>query len=146
MITKSELLGIPQLAREVEAEANRIEVMRAHLTSPKGFDSRERVQSSGTQQSALVDVIIDLEQQLDEKRATLNVLKRQARALIIKAELEGEDNALMSMRYVEAYSWELIEELMHYSRATVFRRNNEIIHRIYGDGETAEIMRPDETR
>lgn len=146
MITKSELLSIPQLARDVETEANRIEVMRAHLTSPKGFDSRERVQSSGTQQSALVDVIIDLEQQLDEKRATLNVLKRQARALILKAELEGEDNALMSMRYVEAYSWELIEELMHYSRATVFRRNNEIIHRIYGDGEVAEIMRPDETR
>lgn len=145
MIGKNELLSIPQLAREVEKEEARIESMRAKLTSPKGFDSRERVQSSGSQNNALVDVIIDLEQQLSEKRGMLSVLERQAQALINRAGLTGEDSALMVMRYVEAYSWETVEELMHYSRATVFRRHNELLIRIYGAQEDDEIMRPHET-
>lgn len=135
MIGKSELLNIPQLAREVEAEENRIETMRAHLVSPKGFDSRERVQSSGSQQNALVDVIIDLEQQLEEKKETLAVLERQAQELIKSRGLTGEEHALMVMRYVQACSWEVIERLMNYSRATVFRRHNDIIRSIYGEEE-----------
>lgn len=145
MIAKSELLSIPQLAREVEKEQARIESMREKLTSPKGFDSRERVQSSGSQQSAMVDVIIDLEQQLEEKRSVLSVMERQAQNMINRSGLAGEDSALMVMRYVEAYSWETVEQLMHYSRATVFRKHNEIMARLYGTQEEAGIMRPDET-
>lgn len=132
MIGKSELLMIPELAREVESEAARIDDMRARLTSPKGFDSREKVQTSGAQNSALVDVIIDLEQQLDEKRSMLSVLKRQAQATFLNAHLQGEDSALMVLRYVEAYSWETVAELMHYGRATMFRRHKEILERLYG--------------
>lgn len=140
MIAKNELLSIPQLAREVEKEAARIESMRSQLTSPQaGFDSRERVQSSGSQHPALVDVIIDMEQQLTEKRGMLSLLKRRAQSMINRSGLTGEDSALLVLRYVEAYRWETVEELMHYSRATVFRRHNELIQKLYGeDADGAE--------
>ena len=132
MIGKNELLSIPPLAREIEAEAARIEGMRSMLVSPKGFDSREKVQSSGPQQNALVDVIIDLEQQLAEKQGMLNLLERQAQQAINRAGLGTEHNALMTLRYVQAYSWDTVEKLMHYSRATVFRRHNEAMKIIFG--------------
>lgn len=145
MIEKNELLGIPQLAREVESEQTRIDSMRGMLVSPKGFDNRERVQTSGSQQSALVDVIIDLEQQLDEKRGMLRTLEREAQHMFTRAGLTGEDNALMVLRYVQAYSWETVEQLMHYSRATIFRRHSDIIKRLYGEAEGSQTMRPSET-
>ena len=136
MIEKNELLNIPTLAREVENEQARIDSMRSMLTSPKGFDSRERVQSSGSQQNALVDVIIDLEQQLDEKRGMLKALEREARQTFARAGLTGEDSALMILRYVQAYSWETVEQMLHYSRATIFRRHSDIIKRLYGEDKT----------
>lgn len=133
MIGKNELLSIPQLAKEIKAEEDRIEAMRSAITSPKGFDSRERVQTSGSQDSALVDVIIDLEQQLEEKRGMLSVLKRQAQQAINMSGLTGDDSILMSLRYVHVYSWETVEQLMHYSRATVFRRHSEVLKMMYGE-------------
>lgn len=138
MIEKDELLEIPRLAKEVREEEARIDSMREALTSPKGFDNRERVQSSGSQNSALVDVIIDLEHQLEEKADTLRLLERQAQKLFQAQGLRGEDNALMVMRYVEAYSWETIEQLMHYGRATIFRRHNRIMAEIYGEEQEKE--------
>ena len=132
MIGRDELESIPGIAREIEQEAERINSMRSRLTSPKGFDSRERVQTSGSQDSALVDVIIDLGQQLDDKRGMLDLLERQAMQLIDRAGLAGEDRALMVLRYVEAYSWEDVEKTMHYSRATVFRRHRDIMEALYG--------------
>ena len=132
VIGRSEMQSIPQLAREIEAEASRIESMRQRLISPKGFDSRERVQTSGSQDNALVDVIIDLEQQLEDKRGMFETLRREAKQLITRSALIGEDRAIMMMRYVEAYSWETIEEVMHYSRASVFRRHREILDELFG--------------
>lgn len=138
MIGRDELLSIPPLAREVEQEAERINSMRARLTSPKGFDSRERVQTSGSQDNALVDVIIDLSQQLEDKQGMLDLLEREARQAIDRAGLTGEDRALMVLRYVEAYTWEDVEQTMHYSRATVFRRHKEAMTKLYGAEYTPE--------
>lgn len=140
MIAKDELLKIPQLAKEIASDADRIEAMRSALTSPKGFDSREKVQTSGSQDSALVDVIIDLEQQLDEKRGMLSVLKRQAQAAINMTGLTGDDSILMQLRYVHVYSWETVEQLMHYSRATVFRRHSEVLKIMYGEASNNETQ------
>ena len=132
MIGRSELESIPGIAREVELEEARINSMREKLTSPKGFDSRERVQTSMSQDSALVDVIIDLSQQLEDKRGMLDLMEREAMQMIDRAHLTGEDRALMVLRYVEAYSWEDVEQTMHYSRATVFRRHKDIMTALYG--------------
>lgn len=143
MMSKDELYKIPTLAEEVDREADRINAMRGRLTSPKGFDDREKVQTSAAKQNALVDVIIDMEQQLEQKRAELDRLCGEARTIIDTAEgLDDDEYFIIRLRYVQVFSWETVEQMMHVSRATVFRKHNSAIDKIFGAGEK---LRPNET-
>ena len=133
MVTREEFLTIPKMAREISEEEDRVAVMRAKLYSPRGLDTSEKVQSSGSQ-SHLADIVIDMEQALDARKAELESLS-EALILIDSAELSGEERALMFLRYAEDRSWRDITETIHYAAATTFRMHRSALDKIFKEGK-----------
>ena len=132
MITREDFLSIPRIAKELRDEKNRIEVIRGKLYSPRGLDTNEKVQSSGGQ-TALADVVIDLEQKLDLKEMELGRLQEQAKDAVLGSDtLSGEQVMLMILRYVDCAGWSEITETLHYSIATVYRMHRESLEIIFG--------------
>ena len=130
MVTREEFLTIPKMAREISEEEDRVAVMRAKLYSPRGLDTSEKVQSSGSQ-SHLADIVIDMEQALDARKAELESLRAEALILIDSAELSVEERALMFLRYAEDRSWRDITETIHYAAATTFRMHRSALDKIF---------------
>lgn len=141
-------MAIPVMIRDIERSKARIEKMRAKLYSPQGFDSRERVQTSGTQRDELVDMVMDFEAKLEAEEQDVMELKQQAVALF--EELESEPKLLMTLRYIGAQSWSEIAEVMNYSPPSLFRRHRQIMDELFPDdivpdgiderGETHETL------
>ena len=121
MISKEEFLSIPKISKELKDEQNRIAVMRSKLYSPRGLDTSDKVQSSGSQ-TALADIVIDMEGKLDNKELELRHLQDEARCAILGNDtLSNDEVMLMLLRYTEGASWQEISETIHYSIAQVFR-------------------------
>lgn len=132
-MTREEFLAIPKLAREISEERSHIAVLRGKLYSPRGLDTSEKVQSSGSQ-TALADIVIDMEQRLDSKEAELDRMQEEAARIILgNDELTGEEIMLMLLRYTEGAKWETIADAIHYSPASVFRIHNIAIEKIFQD-------------
>ena len=131
MVSREDFLAIPRMAKEIADEENRIAVMRSKLYSPKGLDTSEKVQSSGSQ-SHLADIVIDMEQALEEKKRELDWLKTEALTLVDETEeLSGEERAIMVLRYEEDRTWPEITETIHYAVATVFRMHRTALDKIF---------------
>ena len=129
-ISKDELLMIPKLSREIQSEQTRIDNMRQRLYSPQGFDDRERVQSSGREGSALVDVVLDMEQKLETKRKRLEYLKSGAEEAFKRLPLEERE--LMTLRYLSAQSWDVVATVMNYAPVTVYKKHQKIMKTLFG--------------
>ena len=129
MITKNELLELPKKIQDLEKARARVRGMRDRLTSPQGFDSRERVQSSGSQQAELVDYMIDEEEKIKAREAEIEDLRKGARALF--RNLKAEDKLFMTMRYISGMGWSSVSKFMYYSPATVYRKNREILEQLF---------------
>ncbi len=133
MISKEELLSIPQMARDIEAEDERIMTMKSRLYSPKGLDTSEKVQSSGGNQTALADVVIDLEQKLDLKKMALERLQDEVVEMVYhELDLEDVERIIFLLRYTErCLGWRDIAAMIHYGESTVYRKHDEVLRRIY---------------
>lgn len=129
-MTKEEFLSIPKRAREIEDEDNRIEVMKSKLYSPRGLDTNEKVQSSGSQ-TALADVVIDMEQRLEAKKIELSRLRAEALQMIYGAYLTDSERLVLMLRYTEDSAWSEITEAIHYSVATVFRIHRAAVEKLF---------------
>lgn len=129
MLTKNKLMSIPLRIRDIERTRARIEKMRSKLYSPQGFDSRERVQTSGQQHDELADMVIDLEARLKIEEGEVAILKQQAIEMFMA--LEPEEKQLMTLRYIGALSWGEIAGVMNYSPPTLFRRHRQIMDGLY---------------
>ena len=129
-MTKEEFLSIPKRAREIEDEDNRIEVMKSKLYSPRGLDTNEKVQSSGSQ-TALADVVIDMEQRLEAKKIELSSLRAEALQMIYGAYLTDSERLVLILRYTEDSAWSEITEAIHYSVATVFRIHRAAVEKLF---------------
>ena len=127
-MTREELEMIPKMAREIEHEKDKIQAMRTRLTSPKGLDTRDKVQTSGSEIS-LADVVIDAQQMLDKKEQKLRVYQDDARILIKR--LEGEEWQLMTLRYVMALEWTDISRMMNYSARTIYRMHSRVMAELF---------------
>ena len=128
MISRDDLNRIPELAKEIDSEQARVDAMRAKLYSPHGFDTKEKVQTSGSQDT-LADLVIDLQQQVDDKRSELVGMIQLAKELI--NHLKGEDRVIMLLRYVDCESWQDISEILNYSLPTLYRRRSELLDILY---------------
>ena len=137
MLTKTELMAIPIMIRDIDRTKARIEKMRSKLYSPQGFDSRERVQTSGSQRDELVDMVMDFEAKLETKKAEVERLKREAIALF--EPLEPEQKLLMTLRYIGAQSWPEIAEVMNYSPPSLFRRHRQIMSELFPEDDEPTV-------
>lgn len=136
LMTREELLQIPAVARRIRHERDKVEAMKAKLYSPKGLDTHERVQSSGSMAPILADVVIDAEAELEIEEEELQAKAERAKELI-KARLDGEDKEVMMLRYVYGLEWEEVARIMIYSQQTIFRRHQLALEKLYNkeDGE-----------
>lgn len=133
MISREDFLSIPKVAKEIQDEENRIAVMRSKLYSPRGLDTSDKVQSSGSQ-TALADIVIDMEQKLEARETELERLQVQAQELIQGSELlDGDTIVLMLLRYTANARWSDIAETMHYGIATIYRMHSSAIDILFGD-------------
>lgn len=137
MLTKNELMAIPVMIRDIERSRARIEKMRAKLYSPQGFDSREKVQTSGTQRDELVDMVMDFEAKLEAEEKDVAELKQEAIALF--ETLEPEQKLLMTLRYIGAQSWPEIAEVMNYSPPSLFRRHRQIMSELFPEDDEPTV-------
>ena len=133
MLTKNELMAIPVMIRDIKRSKERIEKMKAKLYSPQGFDSREKVQTSGTQRDELVDMVMDFEAKLEAEEKDVAELKQEAIALF--ETLEPEQKLLMTLRYIGAQSWPEIAEVMNYSPPSLFRRHRQIMSELFPEDD-----------
>ena len=137
MLTKNELMAIPVMIRDIKRSKARIEKMRARLYSPQGFDSREKVQTSGTQRDELVDMVMDFEAKLEAEEKDVAELKQEAIALF--ETLEPEQKLLMTLRYIGAQSWPEIAEVMNYSPPSLFRRHRQIMSELFPEDDEPTV-------
>lgn len=137
MLTKNELMAIPVMVRDIERSRARVEKMRAKLYSPQGFDSREKVQTSGTQRDELVDMVMDFEAKLEAEEQDVAELQQEAIALF--ETLEPEPKLLMTLRYIGAQSWPEIAEVMNYSPPSLFRRHRLIMSELFPEDDEPTV-------
>ena len=131
MISRDELLSIPATVRRLREEETRIKIMRSKLYSPHGYDSSEKVHCSPGSQTALADIVIDMEQKLDAKKTELERLQTEAEALILGTDLDGDATILMLLRYTEGASWHQITETIHYSPAAAYRAHKAALDTLF---------------
>ena len=130
MITREEFLSIPERATELRKREDRIKCMKSKLLSPKGLDTSDKVQSSGSQ-TALIDIFIDMEQTLDAEKQELEHLQAEALKVIYRADLPSEQRMVMLLRYTENATWRSITETVHYGIATVFRIHRAALDKLF---------------
>ena len=133
MISKEEFLSIPKMARDIAEEKNRIAVMRAKLYSPRGLDTSDKVQSSGSQ-TALADIVIDKEQRLESRVCELDRLREEAERIILGNDILSDDEImLMLLRYSDCKTWREITETIHYGIATTYRMNRNALDILFDE-------------
>ena len=118
-MTEEEFLKLPGIYERIKQDTARIEKMRARLYSPKGLDTRDKVQTSGGS-NMLAETVIDLQQKLDAKVEAFNKLTAEA-GLMISDNLEGDTALVMRLRYVDCFSWAEISAMLDISEPTLYR-------------------------
>ena len=131
MLTKTEFLSLPVLYKQLKKDTERVNNMRDRLYTPKGLDTRDKVQSSGGK-SMLAEIVIDMQQKLDDRITDFNRMKVEAAAMI--ADKLDDDTALViRLRYVECISWSEIQAILDCSPATLYRCRKTAIHVLFNE-------------
>lgn len=118
-MTKTELLKLPDIYLRIEQDKQRIHNMRARLYSPKGLDTRDKVQSSGGN-GMLAETVIDMQQKLDKRISEFDTLRAEADKMIA-GRLKDDTALVMRLRYVDCCNWAEISAMLDYSPATLYR-------------------------
>lgn len=130
MLTKTEFLSLPELYKQLKKDTERVNNMRDRLYTPKGLDTRDKVQSSG--KSMLAEIVIDMQQKLDARISDFNRMTAEAAAMI--ADKLDDDTALViRLRYVECISWSEIQAILDCSPATLYRCRKTAIHVLFNE-------------
>ena len=116
---KSELLALPDMYNRIEQDKLRVHNMRARLYSPKGLDTRDKVQSSGGN-NMLAETVIDMQQKLDKRINDFDIMRAEADKLIA-GKLSDDTALVMRLRYVDCFNWSEISAMLDYSPATLYR-------------------------
>lgn len=114
-------------AYEIKSEVNRknrqIERLKSSAASISVNPIAEKVMSSPSENSSVayfIDMALDLEKEVSALTKDLHIAYASIRSII--AMLDDEEIAmLLTLRYVEFYSWKRISKTMNFSESTVFR-------------------------
>lgn len=130
-MTREQFTGLPDMAADIKKRAAQVQRLRIRVTSPKGLDTREKVQSSGGTNN-MADVLIDMTADLDALTCQYNDLKAEAADLIdAKLSEYPELILLATLRYLNNSKWSDITAVLGYSPATVYRMNDQTIDIIF---------------
>ena len=126
-MTREQFTGLPDMAAEIKRRAAQVQRLRVRITSPKGLDTREKVQSSGGGNN-MADVLIDMTADLDALTIQYNGLKAEA-GDIIDAKLKEYPELILltTLRYLSNNKWSDIVAVLGYSPATIYRMNDTAI-------------------
>ena len=123
-MTREQFIALPDMAADIQRRAAQVNRLRARLTSPKGLDTREKVQSSGSNNN-MADVLIDMAAELDNIRSIYQKQLEEAQDLIDDRLKSYPDLILLtSLRYLSNRPWSDISAIMGYSAATIFRKHD----------------------
>lgn len=123
-MTREQFIALPDMAADIQRRAAQVNRLRARLTSPKGLDTREKVQSSGSNNN-MADVLIDMAAELDNIRSIYQKQLEEAQDLIDDRLKSYPDLILLtSLRYLSNRPWSDIIAIMGYSAATIFRKHD----------------------
>ena len=129
MINEEDFIKLPDIYADIERDRKRIDLMRSRLYSPKGLDTRDKVQSSGGA-NMLAEIVIDLQQKLDARVDVYEALKAEADDLI-KSKLDDDTALVMRLRYIEAITWSEIAAILDYSEATLYRYRRQALDKLF---------------
>ena len=131
------------LVLRVKRDELRVNSLKSKLYSPQGLNTDVKVQSSGNESDALVDIVCDMEQTLEAERAELDRMSRIAEESF--RVLDDEHRKLMLLRYNCGFTWTEIMSTMHYSSSSIYRKRKECFMVLLGGSngmdEVAKVMR-----
>ena len=120
MITRDEIRSIPELHKSIQADKERLRVLREKAVSLPTMSDQERVQTSPSGSgNRYVEAAVDLNKNIREKERQLILLQDRARAWIYSLPIENEKQKLtfrvLKYRYLKCYTWEEIADVMVYT-------------------------------
>ena len=119
-----------ELVLQIREDEMRVSSLKSKLYSPQGLNTDVKVQSSGNESDALVDIVCDMEQKLDAERAELDRRSRIAEEGF--RILDDEHRRLMLLRFNCGFGWSEICKAMHYSEASIYRKRKECFKALFG--------------
>lgn len=125
----NDFLSMPELYKKIEHDQAVVNAMRARLYSPKGLDTREKVQASASGPE-LNDIVIDMQIRIDKQVAYLDGLRKEAEALI-NSKVTGDEQLILLLHYVDFISWADIVAITDKSPATVYRYRSGAIDKLF---------------
>lgn len=132
-MTRDEFTALPDMAVDIQKRAAQVNRLRNRLISPKGLDTREKVQSSGSGNN-MADVLIDMAAELDRVKAEYQSLKAEASDLIDdRLKVCPELILLTSLRYLNNKPWSDVSAIMGYSPATIFRKRDQALDILFNN-------------
>ena len=131
MINENDFIKLPDIYNELERDRRRVDIMRSRLYSPKGLDTRDKVQSSRGA-NMLAEIVIDLQQKIDARTEAYEYMKAEADGLI-QSKLQDEVALIMRLRYIEAINWSEIAAMLDYSPATLYRYRRQALDILFND-------------
>ena len=130
-MTREDFIALPDMAAEIQKRTAQVQRLRSRLTSPKGLDTREKVQSSGGNNN-MADVMVDMAADLDALTCIYKDKLDEAAELIdAKLKEYPELVLLTSMRYIKGAKWSDVTAVMGYSPSTVFRMKDQALDIIF---------------
>lgn len=133
MITREELMRIPELNRQIQRDKERLRLLREKATSvPCTTREFERVQETVENRAGrYIDAAVDLANEIRLEESELEELKTRAK-LFIKSLPKGTRKerltvSVLKLRYLECNTWEEISNKKSYSERHLRRLANTAI-------------------
>ena len=132
-MTREDFIALPDMAAEIQKRTAQVQRLRSRLTSPKGLDTREKVQTSGGNNN-MADVMVDMAAELDALTCIYRDKLDEAAELIdTKLKDYPELILLTSLRYIKGAKWSDVTAVMGYSTSTVFRMKDQALELIFNN-------------
>ena len=130
MEVKQYLRNIRRIEDDVRAKLEQVESLKALATKVTSDISNERVQTSQTDKTAdIIAKIVDLENDLNRRIDTLIDLKAEVVKRIDTVE-DADLRMLLTLRYLNLYTWEKVAVEMNYSFQHVHKLHSRALAKI----------------
>ena len=127
-LTQYDLHRIISLNRQLQRDTEQLYMLRemAEGTASIPTDNLRVQNSLPPSGNKFAVAAADLSELMDLERSELEDLQSRVKAFIETIE-EPIDSRVIQLRYIECYEWEMIDNLIGYTRRHVFRIHNKLV-------------------